>query len=73
MDDFLSLRHLMEENHISPHDLVAAIDASGIHRRRDDGKPPIRFDQNSSIAFEAMQVISAYLAEQSGKSDAWES
>lgn len=73
MDDFLSLRHLMEENHISPHALVAAIDASGIHRRRDDGKPPIRYDRNSSIAFEAMQVISAYLAEQRGKFDAWDS
>jgi len=30
MEDFLSLRHLLEEDYIPPHNLVATIDQCGI-------------------------------------------
>ena len=58
MEDFLSLRHLLEEDYIPPHNLVATIDQYGIHQRFHPEKPPIKHHSNSFVCFEAIRLIS---------------
>lgn len=61
MEDFLSLRHLLEEDHLTPESLVATIDQYGIDHKFHPDKPPLKYGANSLEAFEAISLLSAYL------------
>ncbi len=68
MEDFLSLRHLLEEDYIPPHNLVATIDQQGIHQRYHPKKPPLRHDSNSFVCFEAIRLIADHEVKKSNVS-----
>jgi len=66
MENFLSLRHLLEEDHLAPESLVATIDQYGIDHLFHPEKPPIKHGRNRWQSYEAISLLSAYVDKTSG-------